>query len=73
VRRIVEDVARGVALHPLEEHLEGLAVEDVLAGMHLEAAVLAVLRKDVEDRLPALRELVERGLDEARRTLRPRI
>jgi hypothetical protein len=51
-----------VALHAIEKHLERLAVEDVLARMHFEAAVLAVRLEDVEDRFPALRELVETRL-----------
>ena len=50
----------------LEEPLEGRAVEQVLAGMDLVADVDAGLVEGVEDRLPALRQFVERGLDQAR-------
>ena len=41
--------------------------------MQLEADVHAGLVIGVEDRLPALRELVERGLDQPRRARRPRV
>ena len=61
------------AIHALEENREGIAVENVFARVHFVAAVLAVVLEHVEDRTPALRELVERGLDQTGRTLRPRI
>ena len=73
VRRVVENVAGLVALHSLEKHLEGFAVEDVFTRMHFEAAVLPVGFENIEDGFPALCELIERGLDETRRPLRPRI
>ena len=57
----------------LVEHLEGNAVAYVLAGMDLVAEVDAGFLIGVEDRTPAAREFVERGLDQARRPLRPRI
>ena len=45
----------------------------VFARMDLVADVDAVLVGMVEDRLPALGELVEGGLDQTGRTLRPGI
>jgi hypothetical protein len=57
----------------VEEHLVGGAVEEVLAGMDLVADVDAVLLGDVEDRRPAPGQLLERGVDQPRRPLRPRI
>ena len=62
---------RGVAADRIEEHLEGRAVEHVLAGMDFVADVDAVLVVDVEDRLPALAEFGEGFFDQARRALRP--
>jgi hypothetical protein len=41
--------------------------------MHFEAAVLAVLLENVEQRLPTPGELVERGFDQTGWTLRPRV
>src|SRR5438552_16087759 len=73
VRRIVIDVAALVAADRVEEHLEGRAVEHVLARMDLVADIDAVLVIDIEDRLPALAELREGLLDQPWRTLRPRI
>ena len=71
VRRVVVDVAALVAADRVEEHLEGGAVEHVLAGMNLEADVDAGLVIDVEDRFPAAAELGERLVDQAGRALRP--
>ena len=67
VRGIVVDAAARMVVEPLQEHLEGGAVHHVLAGMQLEADVDAVVLVNVEDRLPALRQLVEGRLDQARR------
>ena len=55
-----------------EEALEGGAVVQILAGMDLVGDVDAGLVEAVEDRAPAAAELVEGGLDQARRALRPR-
>ena len=57
----------------LEEHLEGDAVMQVFARMDLVADIDAVVVGMVEDRLPAAGQLIEGCLDEAGRTLRPRI
>ena len=57
----------------LEQHLERHAVEDVLAGMQLEADIDARFVIRVEDRAPAPRKLGERRVDEAGRPLRPGI
>ncbi len=73
VRRVVVDAAARMVVHPLEKHLEGDAVEQVLARMQLEGDAAAGLVEGVEDRPPAFGELVESGLDQARRALRPRI
>ena len=73
MRRVVVDVAALVALHRVEEHLEGGAVEHVLARMDLEADVDAGGVIGVEDRLPAAAELGKRLVDQAGRALRPRI
>ena len=73
VRRVVVDAAARMAVDALEQHLERRAVHDVLAGMQLEADVDAGVVIGVEDRLPALRELVEGGLDQAGRARRPRV
>ena len=53
VRRVVVDVAARMAVDRVEEHLEGGAVEQVLAGMDLVADVDAGLVEGVEDRPPA--------------------
>ncbi len=73
VRRVVEHVRAGVALHPVEEHLEGGPVEQVLAGMDLVADVDAGLLGLVEQRPPAAGELGEGGLDQTSGSLRPGI
>ena len=71
--RIVVDRATRVIAGALVEHLEGNAVAYVLAWMDLVAEVDARFLIGVEDRTPATREFVERGLDQARRPLRPGI
>ena len=73
MRRVVVDGAALVPAEPLQEHLEGRAVEHVLARMNFVADVDTVLVIDVEDRLPSLRQLAESLLDQARRPLRPGI
>ena len=70
---IVQDVAARMVAGPLEEHLERDAVVQILAGMDFVADVDARLVERVQDRLPARRQFVERGFDQAGRTLRPRI
>src|SRR5258706_2856105 len=69
VRWVVVDAAARVVVDTLEEHLEGRAVEQVLARMQLEADVAAGGFERIEDRAPALRQLVERGFDQAGRPL----
>ncbi len=64
---------RGWLLDALEEHLEGHAVVQVLAGMDLVADVDAGFVEGVEDRAPAPGQLVEGALDQAGRALRPGI
>ncbi len=73
VARIIVDGAAPVALQRVEEHLEGRAVEDVLARMDLEADIAARFVIGVEDRPPALGQLGEGRVDEPRRPLRPGI
>ncbi len=73
VARVVEDVAASMVRRAFKEHLERYAVVQILAGMDLVAEVAAGLVEGVEDRLPAPRQLVERGFDQAGRALRPRI
>ena len=73
MRGIVEDVAALVALQRLQEPLEGRAVENVLARMNFIGDVDAGVVERIEDRLPALGEFLERGLDQARGALRPGI
>jgi len=58
---------------PVEEHLEGRAVEQILAGVDLVADIDAVLLGMVEDRAPPAGQLVERGLDQPGGALRPRV
>ena len=55
VRRVVVDAAARMVVHPLEEQLEGDAVEQVLARMQLEGDAAAGLVVGVEDRPPAPR------------------
>jgi hypothetical protein len=57
----------------LQEHLEGDAVMQVFARMDLVADVDAAVLGMIEDRPPAPGQLVEGGLDETRRPLRPGI
>jgi hypothetical protein len=64
VRGVVVDGAGDVPAHRVEEHLEGGAVEDVLARMDLVAVGDAVLARLVEDGAPAAAELGEGLLDE---------
>ncbi len=73
VARIIEDVGARMVVHPLEEHLEGDAVVQILAGMDLVGSIDALLIEMVEDRTPATRQLVEGLFHQPRRTLRPGI
>ncbi len=56
-----------------QEHLERDAVVQVLAGVDLEAGIDAGAVEGVEQRPPALGQLVERGLDQTGGALRPRV
>jgi hypothetical protein len=69
VTGVVIDVAALVAADRIEKHVEGVAVEDILAGVDFEAEVNAVLVKDVEDRLPTATLLGETFFDESSRPL----
>src|SRR3954464_12145820 len=60
-----------MTVHSPEEHLESFAIENVLAWMNFETAVLAVRFENVEYRFPAFREFIERSFNEARWTLWP--
>ena len=71
--RVVEDLAAPMVADARQEHLEAGAVVQVLAGMDLEAHINTRGVERIEDRLPACGERVERGLDQAGRTLRPGI
>ncbi len=71
MRRIVVDRAARMVAGALQKHLEGGAVEHVFAGVDFIAEVDAGFVIGVEDRPPAPRQFVERGLDQARRPLRP--
>ena len=64
VAGVVVDVAALVAADRVEEHLEGVAVEHVLARMDFEAEIDAVVVVGIEDRLPAPRLLGEAVLDQ---------
>src|SRR5262245_117672 len=73
VTGIVQEVAPFVSVDAFEEHLEGHPVVQILTGMDLEAGVDALLIEGIENRTPALGELVERGLDQPGGPLRPGI
>ena len=73
MRRVVVDAAALVPADLVEEALVGRAVEEILAGMQLEANVDADLVVHVEDRPPAPGELLERGLDQIGGPRRPGI
>ena len=73
VARIVEDVAARMVVDALQQHLECDAVMQILARMDLVAEIDPGLVEGVEDRPPAARKLVERGLHQTRRALRPGI
>src|SRR5258708_691112 len=70
VTGVVIDVAALMTADRVEEHVESVTVEDVLAGVDFEAEVDAVLVIDVEDRLPATALFREAFLDQPRRPLR---
>src|SRR6185369_14360663 len=73
MRRVVEDVAARMIADPLQEHLEGDAIMQVLTGMDLVADIDTDLVIGIEDRFPAFRQFVEGGFDQARGPLRPGI
>ncbi len=73
MRGIVEDVAALVVACRFEEALESRPVEQVFARVDLIGDVAAGIIESVQDRAPAPREFGERGFDEPRRALRPRI
>ena len=73
VARVVEDVAAFVVVHTLQEHLEGDPVVQVLTRMDLVTDVDPGFVVSIQDRAPAPCQLVERGLYQPRRALRPRI
>jgi hypothetical protein len=70
VAGVVVDVATLVAADGVKEHVEGVAVEHVLARMNLKAEVDPVLVIDVEDWLPAAALFRKTFFDEAGRPLR---
>src|SRR5262249_44219987 len=57
VRGIIVDVAARMIADLLEEHLEGRAIEDVLARMDLVAEIDPGILVGIEDRRPAFAEL----------------
>src|SRR5579863_1051371 len=65
VAGVVIDIAALVAADRVEEHVERVAVEDILARVDLEAEVDAALVEGVEDRLPAAALFGEAFLDQA--------
>src|SRR4051794_4333360 len=73
VGRIVVDVTARVAPDGVQEHLERDTVENVFAGMNLEADIDPVLLIEVQDRLPPASKLTEGLLDETCGALRPGI
>ena len=70
VAGVVVDVAALVAADRLQEHVERVAVENVLGGMNLEAEIDAVFVENVENRLPPARLFGETFLDQAGGPLR---
>lgn len=70
---IEENVGARMIADAVEEHFEGGAVVEIFAGMDFEAEIDAGFIKGVENREPALGELVEGGFDEAGGALRPGI
>src|SRR5260221_683125 len=73
VAGVVEDLAARVIADAGEEPLEGDAVMEILAGMDLVAEIDPGLVEGIQNWRPPRGELVERGLDEAGGTLRPRV
>ena len=73
VRGIVEQVGAPMPPHPLKEHLVARAIMEILTWMNLIADVDSVLVGFVEQRRPALRQLVKGGLDQPGGALRPGI
>jgi len=73
VARVVQQVGAGMGVHPLEEHLIGSAVEQVLARMDLVAEVDAMPVELVEDRGPAAGQLIEGLLHQPGGALRERV
>ncbi len=71
VRRVIEHVATGMIIDPLQKHLEGDAVMQILTRMDLIAKIDAGLVEGVEDRPPALRQFIECCFHQTRRPLRP--
>ena len=60
-------------INGLKEAFESDAVVQVLARMQLETNIHAGIVKGIENRPPAARQFAERLLDDAGRTLRPRV
>src|SRR5271165_1790668 len=73
VAGVVVDVAAAVAADRRQEHLERVAVEDVLGRMNLETEIDPVLVISVEYGLPTAGLLGETFLDQAKGALRVRI
>ena len=71
VAGVEQHVAARVIADALEKHLEGHAVVQVFAGMHLETEIYAGVVECIQDRPPAFGELIERRLDQAGGALRP--
>src|SRR5581483_1869584 len=70
---IKKDIAALVAAKPVEKHLEGHSVVEVLAGMNFETEIHTNFIEFIQDRPPALCELIEGRVYQSGRTLRPGI
>ena len=70
---VVENITAFVVVHTLQEHLERDPVVQILTRMDLITHVDPGFVERIQDRAPAPRQLVERGLDQPCRALRPRI
>src|SRR5689334_11390544 len=70
---IEQQIAAGVILYPVEEHLDGSAIMQIFSGMNLETQIHSRLVKGIQYGQPAGSQLIECGLDQSGGPLRPGI
>ena len=73
VARVVQQIASGMRVYKIQEHLERDSIVQILTRMNLKAEVDVIPVEEIENRNPAFCQFAESRLYQSGRPLRPRI